>query len=408
MADLQSILTLDTKIRPDDEPHRDDASQSKLFKVRIHRHFRGFTWSWFLTPLAALGLSLLVANLPLQFHGLMTIGKVIYLIGLTEFLTLGTLITIRLTTKPGCFRRSITKDSEAYFLSVVMMCIASIIQGAHVYSNPKEGSRLSATYKVVFWIYAPFAYLFALCMYFVLFTNRHHMKAANMTPAWMLPIFPVILTAPTAGIVASSLNPEQAFSVHFCGVLYMGLGLLLAIMSRSLLHSEIDRIMLMNAIVLAIYIYRLCESHFPPPNSRPGLFLAVGPPAYTGVGLLKISAQVPNYSYYAKYPEAIVPVQTLAWISAVFLWMLAFYFAGLALAANLACIKKMRFHLTWYSIVFPNCGLGIVLLDIGKLLECKPIEWVGTAFTIVIAVLWLTVSTFHGEALWRGRTLVMD
>lgn len=53
-----------------------------------------------------------------------------------------------------------------------------------------------------------------------------------MTPAWMLPMFPVILTAPTAGIVAGSLDAEQAFEVHFCGTLFMGLGLWMAIMSK--------------------------------------------------------------------------------------------------------------------------------------------------------------------------------
>jgi tellurite resistance protein TehA-like permease len=159
---------------------------------------------------------------------------------------------------------------------------------------------------------------------------------------------------------------------------------------------------------LGIYIYRLCESHFPPPDSRPSLFLAVGPPAYSGVGLLKITSHVPNYSYFTKYPAAMLPVQTLACIGAVFLWMLAFYFACLALAANLVCIRKMRFHLTWYSMIFPNCGLGIVLLDIGKLLECRPMEWVGTALVILISALWVVVNGFHVEALYKGRHLVVD
>jgi tellurite resistance protein TehA-like permease len=76
-------------------------------------------------------------------------------------------------------------------------------------------------------------------MYFLLFTNRHHLKAASMTPAWMLPMFPVILTAPTAGIVAGSLDAEQAFSVHFCGILFMGLGLLMAIMSKLQLFAHL-------------------------------------------------------------------------------------------------------------------------------------------------------------------------
>lgn len=223
-----------SKFEPDEE------ALIETPKVRIHSHFKGFTWSWFISPLGALGLSLLIANLPLRFDGLTTIGKVIYLIGLTEFVIIGVFVIIRLLTKSGCFRRSITKDSEAYFFSTVMMCIASIIQGAHVYGNPKQGSNLSAALRVVFWIYAPVAYLFALGMYFVLFTNRHHLKAADMTPAWMLPMFPVILTAPTAGLVALTLTPAQAFSVHFCGILYMGLGLMMAIMSMLRPPIEIE------------------------------------------------------------------------------------------------------------------------------------------------------------------------
>jgi tellurite resistance protein TehA-like permease len=229
-----STLTPHSSAKPPSDPE----ATLETPEARIHKHFRGFTWSWFLSPLAALGLSLLLANLPLRFTGLNTIGKVIYLLGVTEFVILGIFVCIRMATKRGCFRRSITKDSEAYFFSIVMMCIASIIQGAHTYSAPQPGSRLSATYRVVFWIYAPVAYLFALGMYYLLFTNRHHLKAANMTPAWMLPVFPVILTAPTAGIVAGSLVPEQAFSVHFCGILFMGLGLLMAIMSKSLFESQ--------------------------------------------------------------------------------------------------------------------------------------------------------------------------
>jgi tellurite resistance protein TehA-like permease len=88
--------------------------------------------------------------------------------------------------------------------------------------------------------------------------------------------------------------------------------------------------------------------------------------------------------------------------------MLAFFFASLALVACLVCIRKMRFHLTWYSVIFPNCGLGIVLLDIGALLECRPMEGVGTALVIVLSVLWLAINAFHVEALYQGRHLVVD
>jgi tellurite resistance protein TehA-like permease len=137
------------------------------------------------------------------------------------------------------------------------------------------------------------------------------------------------------------------------------------------------------------------------------MFLAVSPPAYIGVGLLKMSAIIPHYSYFAKYPHMIMPVQTISFIAAVFLWMFAFSLCSLAFVATFAGIQNMRFHLTWYSMVFPNCGLGIALLGIGAILEYRPIQWVGTAATIVITVLWLVVNIFHIEALWRGSCLIV-
>lgn len=49
-----------------------------------------------------------------------------------------------------------------------------------------------------------------------------------------------------------------------------------------------------------------------------------------------------------------------------------------------------------------------MLLDISKLLESKAMEWVGAAFVIVMASLWIIVSCFHIEAVWKGRCLVSD
>ena len=196
---------------------------------RVHKHFKGFTWSWFISPLAALGLSLVLANLPFRFHGLTAIGKSIYIYGVVQFCILTVFVTLRMVTKRGVFRRSIVKDSEAYFLSTVLMSFSALLQGAHSYAKPAAGSALSNCLWVWFWIYAAVAYCFALLMYCLLFTHKHHLKAADMTPAWMLPIFPVILTGPTAGTLAASFHPERAFPVLICGVLYQGLGILMSL-----------------------------------------------------------------------------------------------------------------------------------------------------------------------------------
>jgi tellurite resistance protein TehA-like permease len=53
------------------------AAVQKMMMEKIHYHFVDFTWSWFIVPLAALGMSILIANLPFRFHGLTTIGIIV-------------------------------------------------------------------------------------------------------------------------------------------------------------------------------------------------------------------------------------------------------------------------------------------------------------------------------------------
>jgi hypothetical protein len=85
-------------------------------------------------------------------------------------------------------------------------------------------------------------------------------------------------------------------------------------------------------------------------------------------------------------------------------------------AGFLLCIVGARGELGWRkenevpshsAALFSECGLGVVLLDVGEILECRPMEWVGTALVIGITALWIVVSVFHVEALYEGRWLVL-
>ena len=76
----------------------------KHLHSNLHQHFKAFTWSWFISPLAAFGLSLVLANLPFRFHGLTALGKIIYIFGLAQYTLLIIFVSIRMITKRGVFR----------------------------------------------------------------------------------------------------------------------------------------------------------------------------------------------------------------------------------------------------------------------------------------------------------------
>lgn len=382
------------------------AAVRKTTMERIHYHFVDFTWSWFIVPLAALGMSILLAFLPFRFHGLTTIGIIVYLLGVVEFFALVVVITTKFMTRRGSFMHSISQDSEALFLSAALLSFGSILIGAHIYGHPAVGSTLGDCLRVVFWIYACSTYVFGLYIYMLLFTKGSTFLAPDMTACWMLPMFPAILVGPAAGIIGSTLDPAQRMTILICGVTFQGLGTLGSIFRQY--HCLILLpLMLIMPTVTAIFVFRLFQSHLPQPAARPSLFFVVGPHAFTGVGLLAMASVIPeHYSYFAQFPEAVQTLQTIALFTAIFFWTLAFWFCSLAIVAIAAALRKTSFSLMWYATIFPNVGLVVSMMVIGKLLNSDAIGWVGTGATIVLAAIWLLVQCFHIGALWKARNPV--
>jgi tellurite resistance protein TehA-like permease len=153
-------------------------------------------------------------------------------------------------------------------------------------------------------------------MYFMIFTGQN-LSTQDMSPAWMLPIFPVILTGTVAGNVAAGLEPQHAFPILICGLTFQGLGTLVSL------------------LVSAIYLVRLFQAGMPEPDARPGMFLAVGPPAFTAVGIMKMASVIPDYSYFEVYPGSTFVIQTVAVFFGIFFWAYAFWFFCFA---ALACL----------------------------------------------------------------------
>jgi tellurite resistance protein TehA-like permease len=104
-------------------------TQTLTFMDNVRKHTHHFTWSWFIWPMATLGLSVLLHVLPYRFDGLTQIGIIIYLFGVTQFTVLLILIIIRFSTRRGALRRSLQRPSETLFFSTVLLAWAALIIG---------------------------------------------------------------------------------------------------------------------------------------------------------------------------------------------------------------------------------------------------------------------------------------
>lgn len=212
-----------------------------------------------------------------------------------------------------------------------------------------------------------------------------------MTPAWILPIFPILLGGVLAGIVAPTQPPMSALTIIVCGITYLGLGWMIAF------------------LMYAVFLHRLMEFGLPKPDLRPGMFITVGPPCFTGTALISLSNSLPlaaGESYFAGNKSAIDVLLTVATFVGIFLWTFGFWFFCVTLVAVLAGAKSMEFHLIWWAMVFPNIPLALATGLIGERLESEGILWIASVMAILLVAAWIFVFVANMRAVIRGDIMM--
>jgi tellurite resistance protein TehA-like permease len=150
--------------------------------------------------------------------------------------------------------------------------------------------------------------------------------------------------------------------------------------------------------------------------SRPAMFIAVGPPAFTALAFIGMARDVTAAQTFSVYTnlngivnqEIISDVlQLFALIMAIFLWTLAFWFFAIAFVASMEAVTRNHFHLNWYAYVFPNVSFTIATIKIGERLDSNGIKGVGTGTAVVF--LWVVIvvcyikATVNRKICWPGK-----
>jgi C4-dicarboxylate transporter/malic acid transport protein len=364
-------------------------SQQRGDPDKFFNRLEHFTWANYTLPMSTGGLSLLLSEQTqaYSFHGLQTIGKVVYVFDILLFIIVTAAIIYRFTRFPGTFKESITHPTEGLFLGTSALSLASIIAGIARYGIPSCGPWLLTVYRVLFWTYFAVTFLIAVGQYCLLFTSPL-LKIQDMTPAWDLPIFPFMLSGTIASTGAAFQPASQAVPMILAGLTGQGLGMLVSI------------------LMYASYVRRMIQYGFPSPNSRPGMFIAVGPPSFTSLAIIGMASAFPtDVGYFGDTETTLQIFRAIATVSSVFIWSLSLWFFCIAAVACLAVRKEMSFRLNWWAFVFPNVGFTITVLSIGKQFESPGVMWVGTIMSMILVLVWIVVFFCHVRALLRKDIL---
>ncbi|KAM4062681.1 voltage-dependent anion channel domain-containing protein [Hirsutella rhossiliensis] len=354
-----------------------DPNRPKLpFRQRLHH----FTWAWYTLPMSAGGLSLLVFAQPNQFPGLKSIGLVVYIINIIVFSTITILMLTRFFLHPGDMTSSLRHPREGFFFPTFFLSVATIITSTERYAIPKNDTALVWAIQGAFWAYLTLTLILAIGQYSFVFA-AHSFGLQTMMPTWILPIFPIMLSGTIASVIADTQPDIAAIPILIAGLTCQGLGFSVAV------------------LMYAHMVGRLMQSGLPNREHRPGLFMCVGPPAFTALAVIGMANGLPK-------PAAAVAgslfldvgvIKTIAVIVAVFLWALSFWWFGIALVAVIQSPPRY-FHLGWWAMVFPNTGFTLATISIAKEIGTPALLWVTTGMSIVMLLIFSFVLYHHIRA----------
>ncbi|KAF4628369.1 hypothetical protein G7Y89_g9788 [Cudoniella acicularis] len=273
----------------------------------------------------------------------------------------------RFILHPGTLTHALTNPHEGFFFATFWLSLATMVTNTTAYGIPNSGPWLITALRVTFWVYTVCTTLVAIFYYHVLFTVKK-LVITNVLPGWVLPIFPAMLVGTLASAIAKTQPAEHALPMIVAGLSFQGLGMMLAIM------------------MYGIYFGRLLTVGLPVDASRPAMFIAVGPPSFTALALIGMAQDVAAANIFPSYisligitNQALIPdfLQLLALVTAIALWVLAFWFFSIAVVASVEAVARNDFHLNWYAYVFPNVGFTIATIRIGEKLSCNAIMLLG-------------------------------
>lgn len=362
-------------------------NKEKETQLSLRDRIKHFTWAWYTLTMSTGGLAVLIINQPNMFPGLEEIGLAIYIFNLALFAVVCSLMAARFILN-GNLLESLRHDREGLFFPTFWLSIATIICGLDKYFGADSRDvKFSIALEVLFWIYCVCTFLTAVIQYSFVFT-AHTYPLQTMMPSWILPAFPVMLSGTIASVIGESQPARAAIPIIVAGVTFQGLGFSISFM------------------MYAHYIGRLMESGLPGREHRPGMFICVGPPAFTCLALIGMAKGLPaqfdilnDGSDDAALLDGRV-LELLAIAAGAFLWALSFWFFCIA---AIAVIRQppTAFHLNWWAMVFPNTGFTLATISLGNAFHSKGINGVGSAMTIGIVCMYLFVFGSHIRAIVR-------
>ncbi|KAL2434857.1 Malic acid transport protein [Exophiala dermatitidis] len=379
----------------------DDSSSSdedKLKRLSWRQRLKHVTWAWFTLTMATGGIANVLHHVPYRFSGLYTIGVIFFLLNIVFYIGIWAMMIMRFTFYPWTFRASLTHPTESLFVPAFAVSFGTILINIVEYGTGRVGDWLNHGVLVLFWLDAAVAVVLSIAIYLILWSTLTF-TIARMTPIWIFPAYPLLIIGPhAANLSQQALSPHQAIRVIVGGFTIQGIGFLVSL------------------TIYSAFVYRLMTQKLPAEPLRPGMFVSVGPSAFTVSGTLGMAKNLQHViaatptSTFLEVPGTLA-AQVLrlvaTWMS-LWLWGLAWWFFFVSLVSNIDCLRdehRMPFAMTWFSFIFPQTALTTATFAVAEAFDIAAVRIIGCVMTCLLIAVWFLVVGFMIRAVVQKQIL---
>ncbi|MCJ1351997.1 MAG: hypothetical protein MMC33_001981 [Icmadophila ericetorum] len=365
--------------------------EEKLEKLAWKQRIKHFTWTFFTITMATGGIANVIYQVPFRFPGLTAIGYLFFVLNVVFFFINVSIISCRFWYYPATFRASFVHPTESLFIPAAVVSLGTIMINISQYTLHSTGKRLDEVALFLFWTHAATAIIASSGIYLLMWSTQTF-TIAEMTPVWIFPAYPLLIMGPHAGVLAKQVSQPASLNIIIGGFTLQGIGFLVAFM------------------IYASFIYRLMTQKLPTASLRPGMFVSVGPSAFTAASLINVSNSA-NIGLPADYMGngalAAMVVKIIADWSALWLWGLAIWFFIISVGAQVSCLRhgNLTFAMTWFSFIFPNTALITSTFAVGKAFQSRGLQVIGCVLTVILILAYIGVCGAMVRALMRKQIL---
>ncbi|KAI0661332.1 voltage-dependent anion channel [Cubamyces menziesii] len=355
----------------------------KSWRERI----RHFTWAWHAVIMGTGVVSALLHNLP--YHNdslaLKVAALIVFLINLVLFVFVCICTILRYTIFPEVWWMMLSHPAQSLFIGCFPMGAATLINSALNINQDWGfgGKGFLWTLWGFWWLDSAVSYAIAFGMLYTMMVRQDH-SIQRMTAVWLLPVVTLIVASSTGGLLSHAILPHSTtIALVTTGfsftMVIIGLGFAL--------------------MMITVYLLRLITHGPPDPALILSAFITLGPLGQGGFSLLvngqDLSEILPLHMG-DEFPTVQLAGQMIfagCFLGAYILFSLGVAWILLAVISisHVRASSEIPFSMAYWGLIFPNGVFALLCVQLAKVLNSPAFRAIGTAWTGVVFLLWISV-----------------